>query len=231
MNKNTERELNELLAKMPKRDYDLDGWLNEDETAEFDRIVNQRCGDGMYADGLPSQPQRRQPILWRWVAAAACLIIIIGVGMTMKLMHQKTGFKPMVAENNAQQLPSPPLDSLQVLATSGTQEGREVATPKREMATPTKTVVTPRKKVPQVSQQVAIADTLGSGIWQREENVVTALQMLNECEQTIRREEQEVRNAVIEATYKAVPRPANVILVSDENGDYEVIERRAIIGI
>jgi hypothetical protein len=92
-------------------------------------------------------------------------------------------------------------------------------------------MVAPRKAIAQVSQQDITADTLGSGIWQREENVVLALQMLSECEQTIRREEQEVRNTVIEATFNAVPRPANVILVSDENGAYEVVETKRIINI
>ena len=238
MNIDTEKKLDELLARLPKAEYDLNAWLEEDETAEFDRILIHQPRMNTDSYGQSSLLPRTDTDLhggkrkmWHWVAAAVCLIIITGVGMTMKLMHQETGSKPMVAENNTQPLPSSPLDSLPALATSEMQEGREVATPKREMATPTKTMVAPRKIVVQVSQQDAIADTLGSSIWQREENVVTALQMLNECEQTIRREEQEVRNAVIEATYKAVPRPANVHLVIDENGDYEVIERRAIIGI
>lgn len=89
----------------------------------------------------------------------------------------------------------------------------------------------PKRVVVQAVQKEVMADTLGDAIWQSEENVVTALQMLSECEQTIRREEQEVRNAIIEATFNAVPRPANVILVSDENGAYEVVETKRIINI
>ena len=63
MNEDIEKKLDQLLADMPKREYDLDAWLAEDETAEFDRIVS-----------------KRRP-LWRWVAAAACFLLIIGVGL------------------------------------------------------------------------------------------------------------------------------------------------------
>ena len=63
MNEDMEKKLDQLLADMPKREYDLDAWLAEDETAEFDRIVS------------------KQRPLWRWVAAAACFLLIIGVGL------------------------------------------------------------------------------------------------------------------------------------------------------
>lgn len=63
MNEDMEKKLDQLLADMPKREYDLDAWLAEDETAEFDRIVSE------------------QRPLWRWVAAAACFLLIIGVGL------------------------------------------------------------------------------------------------------------------------------------------------------
>ena len=96
MNKDTERKLDELLARMPQRDYDLDAWLNEDETAEFDRL--QQTNTDLHGG---------KKNMWRWVAAAACLLIIIGIGVTMKLMRQEPESKPMIAENNAQPLPSP----------------------------------------------------------------------------------------------------------------------------
>lgn len=82
-----------------------------------------------------------------------------------------------------------------------------------------------------VRRAKVIPDTLGDGIWRNRENVVLALQMLSECEQTIRREEQEVRNTVIEATFRAMPQPANVILVTTETGDCEVMETKNIIEI
>ena len=58
-----------------------------------------------------------------------------------------------------------------------------------------------------------------------------AIQMLSECEATILREEQEMRNHIIQATFNATPQPANVVLVTNEAGDYEVIETKTIIEI
>lgn len=77
----------------------------------------------------------------------------------------------------------------------------------------------------------SLPDTLGNGIWQRRENVETALRILSECEADIERSEQQMRNHIIEVTFRATPQPANVILVSDENGDYEVQETKRIINI
>ena len=75
MNEDTEKKLDQLLAEMPKREYDLDAWLAEDETAEVDRIVSeQRASSAKTAES-------KQRSLWRWVAAAACFLLIIGVGL------------------------------------------------------------------------------------------------------------------------------------------------------
>jgi hypothetical protein len=55
--------------------------------------------------------------------------------------------------------------------------------------------------------------------------------MLSECETTILREEREMRNHIIQATFNATPQPANAVLVTNEAGDYEVIETKTIIEI
>ena len=68
------------------------------------------------------------------------------------------------------------------------------------------------------------ADTLGSEILQSPENKLVALKILSECEATIERETQEVRNSLIKATFNVVPPSRNAILVTDENGDYDVID-------
>ena len=65
MMEDMDKKLDQLLEQMPKPQYDLDGWMEEDETAEFDRIVSE-C--------------RRRPTIHRWLAAAACLLLIIGIG-------------------------------------------------------------------------------------------------------------------------------------------------------
>ena len=76
-----------------------------------------------------------------------------------------------------------------------------------------------------------LPDTLGNGIWQSEENVVRALQMLADCEATIASQDQEVYNAMVKAVFNATPQSADAILVSNEAGDYEVINRQATVDI
>lgn len=84
MNEDMEKKLDQLLADMPKREYDLDAWLAEDETAEFDRIVSeQRVPSGKTAES------KRHP-LWRWVAVAACFLLIVGVGLHYQFDKQET---------------------------------------------------------------------------------------------------------------------------------------------
>ena len=74
-------------------------------------------------------------------------------------------------------------------------------------------------------------DTLGSKIWQNPKNVERAIRILADCETTIQREEQEMRNMVIVTTFRATPQPANAVLVTNETGDCEVIETKRIIEI
>lgn len=92
MNEDMEKKLDQLLADMPKREYDLDAWLTEDETAEFDRIVNEQRVPSGYDAGVSvaenghelhsgSAAGYKQRPLWRWVAAAACFLLIIGIGL------------------------------------------------------------------------------------------------------------------------------------------------------
>ena len=89
----------------------------------------------------------------------------------------------------------------------------------------------PLKSEKKFRKRNSLPDTLGTGIWQRRENIETALRILGECEADIERSEQQVRNHIIETTFRATPQPANVILVSDENGDYEVQETKRVINI
>ena len=69
-----------------------------------------------------------------------------------------------------------------------------------------------------------LPDTLGQGIWQDEENVLLALQMLEDCEKTIERSEQRLRNDVVEATFTALPQRPQTRLVVYDNGDYMVVD-------
>ena len=97
-----------------------------------------------------------------------------------------------------------------------------------EHANPTKPIIPVKvAKTAAPKKQLAEAelpDTLGQGIFESEENVRLAVQMLSECEATIRREEQQVNNRIIKATFNALPQAENALLVTNENGDFEVIE-------
>ncbi len=72
--------------------------------------------------------------------------------------------------------------------------------------------------------QRELPDTLGQGIWQDEENVLLALQMLADCEKTIARSEQRLRNDMVEAAFTALPQPPQARLVVYDNGDYMVVD-------
>ena len=196
MNIEDEKKLDRLLADMAKPQYDLDAWLEEDETMAFDRIVSQR--------------HRRK--VWRWLAAAASLAMIIGVGAMMWPKTEKSP-KEVATVIEPTPAPAPTKTEYKVIVEEEVQKvaPQLAAKPKRHKA-----VAKPQREIP---------DTLGNGIWQSEENVVRAIQMLADCEATIQREEQSVRNAVIEATFRATPQPANIQLVTNENGDYFVSDK------
>ncbi|MBO7140186.1 MAG: hypothetical protein J6W19_06430 [Prevotella sp.] len=178
---------------------------------------------------------RPRVVRWWWAAAAACLILLAGVGITMLYKEEMPN-----NQEYAQVTPGEEELNTELNKQNSLQEGSgdmnadpvlgQVPVPMppiKSLSPKRSTPLTPKRPTPQAS----LPDTLGSGIWQSEENVQRAVQILADCEATIRREEQEVRNDIIEATFRATPQPANAILVSNEAGDYEVIEKRNIIEI
>ena len=168
--------------------------------------------------------------LWRWLSIAACLLIIIGIGVTMWPTDKTV--EPMLSELSTEALAKPGAldnpDYPEKPGNPGEQEELRVSSAIERKPLHGSSASSKRLKKKQL---VSLPDTLGSGIWQSRENVQRAVKILADCEATIRREEQEVRNDIIEATFRATPQPANAILVSNEAGDYEVIEKRNIIEI
>lgn len=67
-------------------------------------------------------------------------------------------------------------------------------------------------------------DTLGNGIWQSKKNIVLAEEMLKDCERTIKKSGQAIRNEVMEASFHALPQKPNFSLVIDEEGDYVITD-------
>ena len=166
---------------------------------------------------MERKPNRRWH-WWYWMPVAACLLIVVGIGVVM----EKDG--PMPHETmtaNVEPMPAPEVHEV-------VQKPVETEVPQPIEAVEEKPL---RHRPKKRTRTTEIPDTLGSGIWRSERNVVIALQMLSECEATIKREEQEMRNMVIEATFRATPQPANAVLVTNEAGDYEVIETKRIIEI
>ena len=157
---------------------------------------------------------------WQWAAAvAACLLITFGVWAVMEKGETKQD-----EETTAKvEVPLTP-------------EIHEVVNKPIEAEAPQPIAAVEPQPIQQQhrtarksrTHRSELPDTLGNGIWRSERNVVIALQILSECEATIRREEQEVRNHIIQATFNATPQPANAVLVTNEAGDYEVIETKTI---
>ena len=175
-----------------------------------DRAAGMKMPDDMeqrVMKSLKPQATKRRwlyPLSTIAVAASVLLLILLNIG------KQKPDQQPpVVAEVMTEPQPIIPDEPV-------------------EHANPTKPIIPVKvAKTAAPKKQLAEAelpDTLGQGIFESEENVRLAVQMLSECEVTIRREEQQVNNRIIKATFNALPQAENALLVTNENGDFEVIE-------
>ena len=153
MNEDMEKKLDQLLAEMPKREYDLDAWLAEDETAKFDRIVSeQRVPSAKTAES-------KQRPLWRWVAAAACFLLIIGVGLhyqfekpvvtsdvtlgnTARYLKQQVPLPKVTSEPTPEPTPKPSTPQTD----SGNTVAAPVRTPRTESPLPTEKYPPPKTR-------------------------------------------------------------------------------------
>lgn len=175
-----------------------------------DRAAGMKMPDDMEQRVMKSlKPQATKR---RWLyplsahAIAACALLLILLNIEKQKPEQQT---PVVAEVVTEPQPN-------------------ISDEPTEHANPTKSIIpvkvakaaTPKKQL----AKAELPDTLGQGIFESEENVRLAVQMLSECEATIRHEEQQVNNRIIEATFNALPQAENALLVTNENGDFEVIE-------
>lgn len=196
-----------------------DNRLRLSEAKNLFRQALQRQNDRAAGFKMPDNMEQRvmksiktQATKRRWlyplstiaVAASVLLLILLSIG------KQKPDQQPpVVAEVMTEPQPIIPDEPV-------------------EHANPTKPIIPVKvAKTAATKKQLAEAelpDTLGQGIFESEENVRLAVQMLSECEATIRREEQQVNNRIIKATFNALPQAENALLVTNENGDFEVIE-------
>lgn len=62
--------------------------------SDFMASMKQRMEADVHKDQKPAPTIRR----WRWMAAAACLLFIIGIGFTLWLKHEAQTIQPQVAQ-------------------------------------------------------------------------------------------------------------------------------------
>ena len=185
-------------------------------------------------DTKPAASHRRH--WWGWMsAAAACLLIAIGVGVYYEFNKAPHSIAKLSAPDNKTECTQLSNRVHPIEQSSAPDEVIE-CTQSSNRGAPTKQSGRTNRAIgahqsSNRARSTEISDTLGNGIWRSERNVAIAIQMLSECEETILREEQEMRNHIIQATFNATPQPANVVLVTNEAGDYEVIETKTIIEI
>ncbi len=185
-------------------------------------------------DTKPAASHRRH--WWGWMsAAAACLLIAIGVGVYYEFNKAPHSIAKLSAPDNKTECTQSSNRVHPIEQSSAPNEVIECTQSSNRGAPIRQSGRTNRAIGAHQSSNRArsteIPDTLGNGIWRSERNVALAIQMLSECEKTIQREEQEMRNHIIQATFNATPQPANAVLVTNEAGDYEVIETKTIIEI
>ena len=240
----THQEIQQLIDRY------LDGETTPAEELQLARALRSLCGDavaplpadwqavllmlGELAEGEAAYDRivaARQPkarvlsLKWPWAAASlavAATLLLLFV-FSHRAVENTEPQQPLIAE-----VTTPP--ARQELAEEKPQT-QQVSVKDKPQA---KRVSARRTSAPRAVRRaadVALPDTLGDGIWQQKENVELALRLLADCEAAILRGEQEIRNNIIEATYRATPQPENAILVTNELGDYEVIETRNIIEI
>ena len=159
-----------------------------------------------FTSRMMSQKKRRWLLPASALAIAASVLLLILLNIEKQKPEQQT---PVIAEKA---MPPVPVIS---------DEPIEHAKPTKPIK-PVKVAktATPKKR----PIEAELPDTLGQSIFESEENVRIAMQILCECEATIRQEKQQTRNDIIEATFNALPHAEDALLVRGESGDLEVIQ-------
>ena len=183
--------------------------------AEYDRIVESR-----------QQKVRTVSLRWRWTTAA----LAVAASLALLFIFSRRGAEEAAPQQQLIAEVTPDMPEQPVPSNQEDVPPQDISS-HEEIVTPQVSPSRSRRSGGGTSKQEELPENIGDDIWQNEENVLLALQMLSECEAAIQREEQEIRNDIVRATFNATPQPANAILVTNELGDYEVIETRTLIEI
>ena len=156
------------------------------------------------------------------VAASIAIVLLLNYNNKVELTAQpKTAHVTLAGSANPDDLNAANVTN--VLNESKVPEAPKAITPS---AAPRQIAKAPRHSAAKETALITdeIPDTLGSSIMASKENIARALQMLAECEQSIMKGEQAVRNDMIEAAFNSMPQSASAMLVINELGDVEVVD-------
>jgi hypothetical protein len=204
-------QLREAVRRHEQQSPPLPAGLNERVMQEMGKVEQDR-----------HRMRKRVRILLALTSAAACLFLLLTRSLSTREQTE----------------PAPVLEAkTKTITITETMTKTEVEAPMEEKE-PTdlhkcvarkKLRKKVRKKEPSIETKLVAkeqyADTLGSHIFQSPENVLIAMKMLDECDAIYRNELQEVRNNVIDATFRVAPPSGSAILVKDMNGDLDVVDR------
>ncbi len=205
-------QLREAVRRHEQQSPPLPAGLNERVMQEMGKVEQDRH----------RMRKRVRILLALTSAAAACLLLLLTRSLSIR----------------EQTKPAPVLEAkTKTITISETMTKTEVEAPMEENESADLHKCVARKKLrkkvrrkePSIETKLVAkeqyADTLGSHIFQSPENVFIAMKMLDECDAIYRNELQEVRNNVIDATFRVAPPSGSAILVKDMNGDLDVVDR------
>ena len=135
LNEQTTPEEEHLVAQMLQQEEDMDSWLAEDETAEYDRIVNER---------------RAKHHFLRWAIAAIIVLLVAAGGFVLWPREQASD---VVAEQKTKEIIEPVIREAEPVVAD--------VTPSVAMTTSSKPAASPNKVLKRVKQQQK-ADTTDS---------------------------------------------------------------------
>lgn len=204
-------QLREAVRRHEQQSPPLPAGLNERVMQKMGKVEQDR-----------HRMRKRVRILLALTSAAACLLLLLTRSLSTREQTE----------------PAPVLEAkTKTITISETMKKTEVEAPMEENESADLHKCVARKKLrkkvrrkePSIETKLVAkeqyADTLGSHIFQSPENVLIAMKMLDECDAIYRNELQEVRNNVIDATFRVAPPSGSAILVKDMNGDLDVVDR------
>ena len=137
------------MITLRQQDRNLQDALRQEEATlpQMPADLNARLMQRMESE----QPKQHRT-LWRWMAAAACLLLLIGIGYTL-LPHEQQD-EPLVAQQSVQSQPEAPKAELEPQEETASPQVTE-----KESARVGQKVRTGRKKAKRVQQPQAIPET------------------------------------------------------------------------